>query len=109
MYNPASSPTQSNQFETEMGNNPQYQYYINHNDPISANLLEHMNENTISNQTVFGDYYYSPMASHGIQQWFPEQFAAADNDQLEYDNQPTNYATAVYTQDNAQTQDANLT
>ena len=108
MYNPASSPAQSNSFETEMGNNPQYQYFINHNDPISANLVEFMNQDTIANQTAFGDYYYSPMASHSIGQWFPDGFSAADNDPLKPADKPTNMDTAEYNQDNEVTQAQNL-
>ena len=75
MFNPGSSPMQSDSYEREMGNNELYSYYMNHGDPISANLLEHMSHDTLQNQTTFGDYSYSPMGSHSITQWFPKDLA----------------------------------
>ena len=107
-FNPGSSPAQSDSFETQMANDEQYQYFMNHGDPISANILEHMSENTIQTQTQFGDYYYSPIASHSITQWFPEGFGVHNDKPPTYDNQPTSVETAEYQQDNEETQAANL-
>jgi hypothetical protein len=107
LFNPASSAMQSDQFETEMANNQQYEYFVNHGDPISANLVHHMSHDTVQN-TVFGDYQYSPIGSHSITQWFPEGFAKQDDQPLRYDNQETSFETAELQQDTKESREANL-
>jgi hypothetical protein len=108
IFNPGSSPMQPDKYEQDMANNEKYDYYMNHGDPISGNLLHHMSHDTIQNQTTFGDYQYSPIASHSISNWFPEQFSSQDDKPLRYDKQPTTFDTAEFQIDNAETQAANL-
>ena len=82
VFNPGSSPMQSDNYEQAMANNDQYQYYVNHGDPISANLIHFMSQDTVQNSTWFGDYQYSPIGSHSITQWYPEGFTAQDDKPL---------------------------
>jgi hypothetical protein len=108
IFNPGSSPMQNDAYERDMANNEQYSYFVNHGDPISANLVQHMSHDTVQNNTVFGDYQYSPIGSHSITQWFPEAFDKQDDKPLQYDRQETSYEVAELEQDTKESRDANL-
>ena len=106
MFNPASSPAQSDAYEQSLANDDMYEWYINHGDLVSNNLLEHMNEQTISDRVQFGDYYYSPFSAHSITQWYPKDFHAPKEQQQK--PQEPSLETAEMLQDNAETQAQNL-
>jgi hypothetical protein len=87
IFNPGSSPMQNDAYEQAMANNDQYQYYVNHGDPISANLVHFMSQDTVQNSTWFGDYQYSPIGSHSITQWYPQGFNNQDGKPLTHSNE----------------------
>lgn len=109
MFNPASSPGQSNDYETTFANDDQYHWYINHGDMVSNNLLQFMDEDTVNNRVQFGHYYYSPVAAHSVSQWFPTGFNTPYfPDEMTLPPQDPSMDTAEYQQDNEQTQAENL-
>jgi hypothetical protein len=75
MYNAASSPGQNDQYETNLANDDTYEWFLNHSDLVSNNLLHFMNEGTLQDRVQFGDYVYSPVSAHSLTQWYPPGFA----------------------------------
>jgi hypothetical protein len=108
MFNPASSPMQSDDFEQLYANNPQYQYFINHGDLVSSNLLQFMTPDTLENSVNFGSYAWSPVTAHSLSNWYPEGFGNADGDPIALTEQKPSDDTAELQQDNEQTQQDNL-
>ena len=72
LFNPASSPFQSNDVLSERANDPRYQYFINPSDLVSDALFENMNEESINNAYV-SDFKFSPLTAHGLTQWYPDE------------------------------------
>lgn len=106
-YNPASSPGQNDQYEAALANDKQIQYFINHGDLVSANLVQFMDKDTLEDRTTIGDYRYSPFSAHSLTNWFPDSFNnAADLPLRQPDVQ--NPDTSVEKQDTAETRAANL-
>jgi hypothetical protein len=99
---------QSDEFEQLYANNEQYEYFINHGDLVSANLLQFMTPETLENSVNFGSYAWSPITAHSLSNWDPEQFGNADGDPISLTEQKPSLDTAEMNQDNEQTQAENL-
>jgi hypothetical protein len=111
LFNPASSAAQPDKYEAEMANMPGYQYFINHGDLVSANMVQFMNQHTLETQVTVGDYQWSPVSAHSLSNWFPEGFEKQDGVSTQVtklDNQDTNYDVAELQIDTPETQAANL-
>ena len=106
MFNPASSPGQNDQYEKTLANDSSYEWFINHADLVSNNLLQFMDESTLQDRVNFGDYKYSPVASHSLTQWYPQQFTTPKPQKQA--PQEATFDTAEMKQDNVQTQAAGL-
>jgi hypothetical protein len=111
LFNPASSAAQPDKYEAEMANIPGVQYFINHGDLVSANLVQFMKPETLESQVTVGDYQWSPVSAHSLTNWYPEGFEKQDGvstQETKLTNQPTSDETAEFHQDNPVSQAANL-
>jgi hypothetical protein len=106
MFNPASSPGQSDQYETVLANDSSYEWFINHADLVSNNLLQFMDEGTLQDRVNFGDYAYSPVSAHSLTQWYPQGFTKPQ--EMKQAPQVSTMDTSEMQQDTPQTQAANL-
>ena len=70
-FNPASSPFQNREILEERANDDKIQYFINPSDIISSGLYQKMNNATID-RSFIGNYRWSPLSSHSLEQWYPD-------------------------------------
>ena len=69
LFNPASSALQSTSYLNEEANNQSYTMFVNPGDLVSNGLWQQMSDETIKHSYI-APYYYSPLASHSIGQWY---------------------------------------
>ena len=69
LFNPASSALQNTSYLREEANNKKYTMFVNPGDLVSNGLWQQMNSETVNNSYI-APYYYSPLASHSIGQWY---------------------------------------
>ena len=69
LYNPASSPTQKNNYLKKVLSLDNAVWFVNPSDPVSSGLYNKMSNAFIQENVYLGDYKFSPLAAHSIGQW----------------------------------------
>ena len=110
LYNAGSSPFQDTKMLKEYANNPGIMWFINRGDAVSHGIYQMMDNTTFKNNVHLAPYKYSPVAAHGITQWYDEDINKSDDleKKPDYDNQPVSFETAELGQDTAETQEKGL-
>ena len=110
MFNPASSPFQDQGMLQEYGNDPGTIYFINQGDLVSNGLYQQIEPDTFNSQVTIGDYIYSPLGAHSLDQWFPDDVNQNDDVYKPpvYEGLEDLNPDATMFQDTPETQEANL-
>ena len=70
LFNPASSPFQSDEYLTEQANSDKYTYFINQGDLVSKGIWQKMDSDTLASDRVhIGPYRWDPLHCHFLDQW----------------------------------------
>ena len=86
LFNPASSPFQSKDYLKKHANvDERITFFVNEGDMVSSGLYQQMDQNTLDNRVHVGDYRWSPLAAHGLGQWYDSD--KYDQEQEEYERQ----------------------
>ena len=68
LFNPASSPFQSDEYLKKMANDEKYQYFINQGDLVSKGIWQKMDSDTLDRVHI-GPYRWDPVHCHFLDQW----------------------------------------
>ena len=73
LFNMASSPLMDNEYLDEIANRrDNYTFFLNPSDLVSSGLYNQITDESIDDHAYIGDYRWSPLAAHGLEQWYPD-------------------------------------
>ena len=70
LYNPASSPFESNAYLDKILGMENCYWFVNPSDLVSSGLYNMMSDEFIEKHVYLGGYRWSPLAAHAITQWY---------------------------------------
>ena len=69
LYNPASSPVESNKYLKSILNLERANWFVNPSDLVSSGLYNKMSNEFVEKHVYLGGYRWSPLTAHGLGQW----------------------------------------
>ena len=70
LYNPASSPFESNAYLNKVLGMENTYWFVNESDLVSSGLFNLMSNEFIEKHVYLGGYRWSPLAAHALTQWY---------------------------------------
>ena len=83
LFNPASSPFQSDKYLKGYNDDERIKFFVNEGDMVSSGIYQKLSKDTLENRTTIGPYRWSPLAAHSAAQWYDDE--DKDTDEKEED------------------------